>query len=357
MPETTATDAQSTGAVTAAVPDGPDGFVPLRVKRVVRETRDAISIVLDVPESSVRHFGYQAGQFLTLLVCVNGQEYRRCYSMSSAPTAGEDLRITVKRDRDGVVSNWLNDTAAPGSEIHALPPEGRFVLRDTDRELVAFAGGSGITPVFSLLRSALESTTRATRLFYANRGRDSVIFDEPLTSLRDEHVGRFVLQHHLDDEGGFVTPAQIEAFIAPNRDAEFYICGPGPFMDIVQTALRTAGVPADRVHLEHFEVAELPVGPATGEAVTEEVTIELENRKITVSYSQGDTLLQTARMAGLRAPSSCEIGSCGTCMARLTEGSARMVNNDALEDDEVDDGWVLTCQALPTSRAVRVVYE
>ncbi len=158
-------------------------------------------------------------------------------------------------------------------------------------------------------------------------------------------------------KSGFVTPAQIEAFIAPTSDAEYYICGPGPFMDIVQTALRTAGVPADRVHVEHFEVAALPVGPVTGEAITEEVTIELENRKTTVPYSQGDTLLQTARMAGLRAPSSCEIGSCGTCMARLTEGSARMVNNDALEDDEVDDGWVLTCQALPTSRTVRVVYE
>jgi 3-ketosteroid 9alpha-monooxygenase subunit B len=362
MPESTATDAHSTGAVTAAVPEGPEGFVPLRVKRVVRETSDAISIVLDVPESSVRHFGYRAGQFLTLLVCVNGREHRRCYSMSSAPAAGEDLRITVKRDRDGVVSNWLNDTAAPGNEIHALPPQGRFVLKDTDRELVAFAGGSGITPVFSLLRSALESTTRGTRLFYANRGRDSVIFDEPLTSLRDQHVGRFVLQHHLDDESGFVTPLQIEAFIADAKNtdaADYYICGPGPFMDIVQATLRTAGVPTDRVHLEHFEVAELPVGPPVdgGAVVTEEVTIELENRKITVPYSQGDSLLQTARMAGLRAPSSCEIGSCGTCMARLTEGSARMINNDALEDDEVDDGWVLTCQALPTSRTVRVVYE
>ncbi len=362
MPEPTATDAHSTGADTASVPGGPEGFVPLRVQRVVRETRDAISIVLDVPESSVRHFGYQAGQFLTLLVCVDGQEHRRCYSMSSAPAAGEDLRITVKRDRDGVVSNWLNDTAAPGNEIHALPPQGRFVLKDTDRELVAFAGGSGITPVFSLLRSALESTTRGARLFYANRGRDSVIFDEPLAFLKDLHSGRFVLQHHLDDESGFVTSAQIEAFVAQAKNAdaaEYYICGPGPFMEIVQATLRTAGVPTDRVHLEHFEVAQLPVGPPPdgGEATTEEVTIELERRKITVPYSPGDTLLQTARMAGLSAPSSCEIGSCGTCMARLTQGSARMINNDALEDDEVDDGWVLTCQALPTSRTVRVVYE
>ena len=232
-------------------------------------------------------------------------------------------------------------------------------MKDTDRELVAFAGGSGITPVFSLLRSALESTTRGARLFYANRGRDSVIFDEPLASLKDLHSDRFALQHHLDDESGFVTPAQVEAFITHAKDAEYYICGPGPFMDIVQATLRTAGVPTDRVHLEHFEVAELPVGPSadSDEAVTEEVTIELEKRKITVPYSQGDTLLQTARMAGLSAPSSCEIGSCGTCMARLTQGSARMINNDALEDDEVADGWVLTCQAVPTSRTVRVVYE
>jgi 3-ketosteroid 9alpha-monooxygenase subunit B len=337
----------------------PEGFVSLRVKDVVRETHDAISIVLDVPESNSRHFGYQAGQFLTLLVCVNGHRHRRCYSMSSSPAAGEDLRITVKRDRDGVVSNWLNDTAAPGNEIHALPPEGRFVLKDTEREVIAFAGGSGITPVFSLLRSALISSTRNTRLFYANRDRDSVIFDEALASLNESHSGRLVLHHHLDDESGFVTPAHVDAFVAGAKDADYYICGPGPFMDIVQSALRAAGVPSDRVHLEHFEVAEMPVdpSPASRDAVTEEVTIELQRRTITVPYSRGDTLLQTARMAGLQAPSSCEVGSCGTCMARLTQGSARMINNDALEDDEVEDGWVLTCQSLPTSRTVRVVYE
>ena len=275
---------------------------------------------------------------------------------------GEDLRITVKRDRDGVVSNWLNDTALPGNEIHALPPEGRFVLKDTDRDVIAFAGGSGITPVFSLLRSALISSTRNTRLFYANRDRDSVIFDEALASLNDSHSGRFVLHHHLDAERGFVTPAHVDAFVAGAEDtdaADYYICGPGPFMEIVQTALRAAGVPSDRVHLEHFEVAEMPVDPsaAGGDTVTEEVTIELQKRTITVPYSRGDTLLQTARMAGLQAPSSCEVGSCGTCMARLTQGSARMINNDALEDDEVHDGWVLTCQSLPTSRTVRVVYE
>jgi 3-ketosteroid 9alpha-monooxygenase subunit B len=337
----------------------PDGFVPLRVKRVMRETKDAISIVLDVPESSAQHFRYRAGQFLTLLISVDGQEHRRCYSMSSSPLVGEDLRITVKRDRDGVVSNWLNDTAAPGFEVHAAPPQGRFVLTDTDRELIVFAGGSGITPVFSLLRSALTSSSRHTRLFYANRSRDSVIFDAALAELKELHPDRFALHHHLDEESGIVTPAQVESFVAHADDAEFYICGPGPFMDTVHKTLRTAGVPPERVHLERFEVAPTPFVSLAdaGGVVTEEVTIVLDRRTVTVPYSQGDTLLQTARMADLRAPSSCEIGSCGTCMARLTDGCARMLNNDALEEDEVEEGWVLTCQALPTSRTVRVVYE
>ena len=336
----------------------PDGFVPLRVKRVIRETAEAISIVLDVPGSSAQRFRYQAGQFLTLRVHIGGREYRRCYSMSSSPVLGEDLRITVKRDRDGVVSNWLNDTAAAGDELDAAPPGGRFVLRDTDRELIAFAGGSGITPVFSLVRSALASTARASRLFYANRNRDAVIFADELASLRERYPDRFALQHHLDDESGIVTPAEVGSFVASARDAEFYICGPGPFMDTVESALSAAGVPADRVHLERFEVGTAPTEPPdAGAGVTEEVTIELDRRTTTVPYCQGDTLLQTARMAGLSAPSSCETGICGTCMARLTEGSARMLNNDALDDDEVNDGWVLTCQSLPTSPTVRVVYE
>jgi 3-ketosteroid 9alpha-monooxygenase subunit B len=335
----------------------PDGFVPLRIKQVVPETRDAVSIVLDVPESRAGQFSYQAGQFLTLLVCVDGCEYRRCYSMSSSPALGEDLRITVKRDRSGVVSNWLNDNAAPGEQLHALPPQGRFVLNGTDRAVITFAAGSGITPVFSLLRTALISSTRTTRLFYANRRRDTVIFDDALASLKAQHPDRFVLHHHLDDESGFVTPAQITAFVT--EDADFYVCGPNGFMETVRTALCSAGAPADRVHVEHFDVADVAAAapPDTGDAVTDEVTIVLDGSTTTAPYVSGDTLLQTARMAGLRAPSSCEIGSCGTCMARLTHGSARMINNDALDQDEVDDGWVLTCQALPTSPTVRVVYE
>ncbi|MFN3003822.1 2Fe-2S iron-sulfur cluster-binding protein [Mycolicibacterium wolinskyi] len=331
-----------------------EGFVPLRVKQVVRETSDAVSLVFDRPPGGAAEFRYLPGQFLTLLVHVDGQEHRRCYSMSSSPALDEDLQITVKRDRDGVVSNWLNNTAAPGDELHAAPPQGRFVMREQERDLVAFAGGSGITPVYSLLRSALETTGRGARLFYANRSRDSIIFEKSLAALREGHPDRFTLCHHLDDEKGLVTAEQVETFIAEVTDADFYVCGPGPFMDTVEKALLSAGVSADRLHLERFTVAPAPVETAT---VTEEVTIELDRRSVTLAYRPGHTLLQTARMGGLRAPSSCETGSCGTCIAQITEGSARMLNNDALDDDEVADGLVVTCQALPTSRTVKVVYE
>lgn len=336
-----------------------DGFAPLRITRVVRETADAVSLVLDVPEQSSRRFRYEAGQFLTLRVTLGGRDLRRCYSMSSAPVEGE-LRITVKRDPGGLVSNWINDHAAEGGQIHATPPEGRFILRGDlsgATDVVAFAGGSGITPIMSLARAAVDDPDRRIRLFYANRARDSVIFADPLDRLVAEHGDRMVLHKHFDEDAGVVEPAAIEAFIAPAGDAHYYVCGPGPFMDTVEKTLLAAGVKESRLHLERFTVEAAAPSAVEQSGVTEEVVIELDRQTTTASYRKGETLLQTVRSAGLRAPASCETGSCGTCMARVVEGTAHMLNNDALDDDEVEEGWVLTCQSLPTSRRVRMSYE
>lgn len=344
-------------ASTATAPENSADFTPLRVDRVIRETADAVSLVLSVPASVAPRFGYRAGQFLTLQVHIDGQEYRRCYSMSSSPVLGDDLRITVKRDGVGVVSNWLND-ASVGDELHAAPPAGRFVLREQPRNLIAFAGGSGITPVYSLITSALAGDSRAAKLFYANRSRLSVIFEDALANLTAQHPERLLVHHHLDEDRGVVSPDDIRSFVAAG-DADYYVCGPGPFMDTVEQTLLAEGVPRDRLHLERFTTT-IPAEAAPADAAadaTEEITFELGKQVTTVPYRAGNTLLQTARLAGLRAPSSCETGSCGTCMAQVTEGSARMLNNDALEDDEVAEGWVLTCQSLPTGRTVRVVYE
>lgn len=337
-----------------------DGFAPLRIKRVVRETADAVSLVLDVPKRCSHRFRYRAGQFLTLRVSVDGRDLRRCYSMSSAP-AEEELRITVKRDPGGVVSNWINDTAAEGLEIHAAPPEGRFVLGERvspARPLIGFAGGSGITPIMSLVRTALADSGRPVRLFYANRGRDSVIFADALARLVEEHGDRLIVEHHYDDVSGVVTDAAIAEFIAELGDADFYVCGPAPFMATVESAILQTGVPQERLHLERFTIAQTGAAVADDDQeVCEEVIIELDRKTVTASYREGDTLLQTARQQGLKAPASCETGSCGTCMAQVIEGSAQMRINDALEEDEVEEGWVLTCQSMPTTRTVRIVYE
>lgn len=342
-----------------------DGFTPVRIKQVIRETSDAVSLVLGIPEPSRDRFRYAAGQFITIRARIDGAEHCRCYSMSSSPAVDPDLRITVKRDRDGLVSNWINDTATVGDALRVAPPEGRFVLTATERNVVTFAGGSGITPVFSLVHSTLAATTRKARLFYANRNLDSVIFRAALADMIDTHSGRLQVHHHLDDLDGVVSPQHIADFIGdtelegggPRSHTDYYVCGPAPFMDTVERALLDAGIPKQQVHLERFSFAAIPPPDPAEPVVTEEVTIKLGHRTVTAPYRAGNTLLQTARLAGLKAPFSCETGSCGTCMAHVVEGSARMLNNDALDDDEVSEGWVVTCQALPTSRTARVVYE
>lgn len=354
--ETSTTSLEESAELTDA-----DGFTPLRVKDVIRETADAVSLILDVPELIKDRFDYAAGQYVTIKVTVGDAEHRRCYSMSSSPDVDSDLRITVKRDRDGVVSNWINDTVAAGHVLLTAPPDGRFVLKSADRDVVTFAGGSGVTPVFSLVHTTLATTDRRARMFYANRDVDSVIFRDALARLTETHRDRLQVHHHLDAHDGAVSARHITEFLgadgATAAGADYYICGPGPFMDAVERVLLDAGIPAQQIHLERFTVAPVAAEATAESAATEEVTITLGRTTITQPYRAGTTLLQTARLAGLKAPSSCEVGTCGTCIAQVTEGSARLLNNDALDDDEVAEGWVVTCQALPTSRTVKVVYE
>ena len=339
------------------------GFHRLRVAGVVRETADASSFVLEVPEELRRSFAYQAGQFCNLRVEIDGTSHVRCYSMSSSPALGEPLQVTVKRVPGGVVSNWLVDHLGVGDEIDVGVPAGFFQLTPVAGDLVTFAAGSGITPVFSLLKTALATTGRRARLLYANRDRDSIIFDAELRALEERHGGRLSVAHHLDAEDGYVTSDDVRSLVdagwAP-PGAEYYVCGPGPFMDIVEEVLLAQGVDEDRLHIERFTPAELLVvpEPVDGPAGTAtRVTVELNGRTDSTDHRPGATILQTARQMGMSPPFSCESGSCATCMARLVEGTVSMFTNNALTADEVEDGWILTCQSVPTSGSVRVVYE
>lgn len=347
------------------------GYHPLRVREIVRETADTCSFVLDVPDDLTEAFAYQAGQFCTFRVRMGEDEHLRSYSMSSAPETDDRLAVTVKRVPNGLVSNWLHDHVAEGDVVEVTRPAGVFCRRDGGRPVVAFCGGSGITPVMSITKSVLASTDRPVRVLYANRDRAAVIFDQQFAQLADTHPGRLQVRHHLDDQGGLLQPDAIRAFVGEQLDADLYICGPTGFMDLVETTLLDAGVAPERIAMERFDSpAAQPSPGATPTSASEssdtagssddaprEVTVILKGKRTTIGYQAGDTLLETARRGGLKAPFSCEAGDCATCMALLHEGTATMRANNALDADEVDEGWVLTCQAIPHGSQVTVEYE
>jgi 3-ketosteroid 9alpha-monooxygenase subunit B len=343
------------------------GYHSLRIARIVTETHDASSFVLDVPDELAEAFRYRPGQFCTFRVHIDGDEHLRSYSMSSAPETDRDLTVTVKRVTGGLVSNWFLDNLVEGDHVEVTKPAGVFCPRESERPVLGFCGGSGITPVMSIAKHVLSATQRSVRLLYANRDRDSVIFDAAFTTLGADHPDRLLVRDHFDADEGWLTPGAIAEFVGSDLDADLYICGPGPFMDLVESTLQTLGVEQDRIFIERFlvgqqEKTDALVDDETGSApdavaVPDEVTVLLGGKTTVVRYQPGDTLLETARRGGLRPPFSCEAGNCATCMAFLKEGSARMRVNNALTPEEVEEGWVLTCQSLPSGRAVTVEYE
>jgi ferredoxin-NADP reductase len=331
-------------------------YYSLRVAEVVTETADSRSFVFAIPPTLEQVFAYTAGQFCTFRATIGGEPVVRCYSMSSSPDTGDRFTTTVKRVPGGRMSNWMIDTLAPGDAIELMRPTGLFVLRETDAPIVAFAGGSGITPVISIIKSALATTARPIALVYANRSADSVIFAGELERLRAASAGRLSVHHHLDSERGFLDAAACAALVGERADADFYLCGPGPYMETVEAGLALRGIARTQLFIERFTMpGEVPA--LSESSATESLVVRIERRKHTIRYQLGDTILDAARRAGLSPPFSCESGSCATCMARLEAGRATMRVNNALSADEVDAGWVLTCQAIPTSREVVVNYD
>jgi ferredoxin-NADP reductase len=336
------------------------GFHETRILRVIDETPDARTYVLDAP------FTYQAGQFVTFRACGT----LRSYSMSSSPDTDTELAATVKRVPGGLVSNWMNDTLHAGDVVEVTAPAGVFTLRDSTGPLIAFAGGSGVTPIMSLAKSALKTTMRNVKVFCANRDAESVIFAAGLDELAARYPGRLEVRHHLDSGSGLVTKDEILDFAGDLPDGtDFYLCGPEPFMDLIEGALLDRGVPPEHVRTERFnpvEAAEEEEAAAEEAARADQgaadlasgtITITLDGKTTATAHVPGITLLEHARRAGLKPPFSCEAGNCATCMGHLEAGEVKMRVNNALDDDEVTDGYVLTCQSVPVTADVTVVYE
>ena len=332
-------------------------FHTLKVSRVIDETHDTRSFVLEIPPDLAQTFVYRAGQFCTFQAEIDGEQLGRCYSMSSSPDVGDPMTVTVKRVVGGRMSNWMNETVVPGSHLEVLRPAGLFVLRDSDQPIVAFAGGSGITPILSIVKSALAKTEREILLVYANKTREVVIFRDGLDRLVADANGRLEVHFHLDAESGFLDAAQCAALVGDRTGGDFYVCGPAPYMDVVEAGLATCGISDEQLFIERFDFDDSD-SSTSEDSVPSLLTIRLGKREHEIPYQAGDTILDAARRAGLSdAPFSCQRGSCATCMAQLVEGSASMRVNNALTEEEVADGFVLTCQALPSGERVVVNYD
>lgn len=340
-------------------------FHTLRIARVIRETPDASSFVLQIPEAQAELFRYRAGQFLTFRIRRRLRTLLRCYSLSSSPEAGDAPMVTVKRVAGGRVSNWLNDRLAAGDRIAALPPAGRFTLREPAGEsaggppLLFFAGGSGITPVFSLIKTALWRGGRRLRLFYANRDASSVIFRAELEALTRAHPELEVI-HHLDSSGGVAAPGQLAAAAAGFESAHAYLCGPAPFMELAEAALSAAGFDSARIFIERFVSppdGQAPAVALQAEGVACNLAIRLGGTLHRVVCQPGQSILQAAREAGLSPPAACEEGFCGSCAARRLRGKIHLRANDVFSEEDLAAGWTLTCQGYPETPDCEISYD
>lgn len=357
-------DATHSPANAGATPESVGAKGPyhaLRIARVIDETSDARSFVLEIPPELRAQFAYRAGQFLTFRVTVDGERLVRCYSLASSPDVDAEHKVTVKRIADGRVSNWMNDRLRGGDVLETMRPAGVFVLRDRATPLVLFGAGSGVTPVISLLKSALATTPRKVRLVYANRDADSIIFRAEIDRLAAAHRDRLEVVHRLDVESGFLDAQATRDYVGSWLDADFYVCGPTPFMDTVESTLGELGIARDRIHVERFvslsgDGASHAPKAAPGDAAQVRVRVRLDGQEREVPYTAGQTLLAAARAAGLEPPFACEEGYCSCCMAKLVRGTVRMAANDALDAGQLAEGWVLTCQSVPTSDEIEVEY-
>jgi len=341
------------------------GVYRLQVAEVIDETADARSLVLRVPAELQERFRYKPGQFLSFRVPYAGKLLTRCYSMASSPDCDALPKVTVKRVEGGRVSNWMNQWVQAGDWLEVLPPAGHFHLNAGEHDLVLFGGGSGITPVFSILKSALKTSQRRIKLIYANRDEASVIFKDELRQLAKANGARLEVVHVLDSVQGFLSAAEVRHLVRGHAGAEFFICGPGPFMDTVEGALLELGAAAARIHVERFVsppdpdellAQEAEARAATAGSACEVLAVELDGQQHEIACQPGDTLLQSCKAAGLDVPSSCEEGFCGACMCVVQEGETQLARNDVLSAQELAEGWTLACQSRPTSARVRLKF-
>lgn len=332
----------------------------------------ARTVIFDVPEDLAETFRWRAGQHVTLRFDLAGQEERRSYSISASPVSGP-LQITVKRVEGGLVSNHINDHIVAGDRIDVMPPFGGFCLdpdKSARRTCYFFAGGSGITPLIAMVQALLEDEPFSTaHLVFGNRNAASILFREGIEDLAARHKERMTVSHVLSApswlssfspwRSGRIDEAAIETLFAEQppyaQDVQYFVCGPGAMNGSVKSALMNLDVPANRIHMESFGAMQVEEDGVKGVAAQAQVT--LDGATHDVSVAAGQTLLEAIRAHNLDPPFSCQSGVCGACRARLTSGAAHMRARMALEDSDIEDSAILTCQSVAQSKELAIAFE
>jgi 3-ketosteroid 9alpha-monooxygenase subunit B len=336
----------------------------LTVADVVVETPDARSVVFEIPAEHAEAFRYSAGQFLTLKIPSDRTgSVARCYSLSSAPHENR-VQVTVKRTDGGYGSSWVCSSLRPGMTVDVLAPAGVFCPASVDEDFLLFAGGSGITPVMAILKTALEQGSGRVVLVYANRDESSVIFAGELASLAKRYGDRLVVVHWLESVQGLPDVSQLRGLATAYTSHEAFLCGPAPFMAAAREALGQLGVPRDRVHVEKFTsltgnpFEDVPVEeePASDEAPAS-LTVSLDGDTRSMAWPRRRKLLDHLLQAGMDAPYSCREGQCSACACRVVSGEVKMLHNEVLDAEDIADGIVLACQSLPVTDDVSISYE
>lgn len=353
-------------------------FHALKIREIRRETADCVSVSFDVPEAFQDAYRFEAGQHLTLRKDFDGEDVRRSYSICVAPSEGE-LRVAVKELPGGRFSTFVNRTLNVGDVLEVMTPSGKFyhppASSDAGRHVAAFAAGSGITPVMSIMKTILENEPQSTfTLFYANRKPDSVIFLEEVEDLKNRYLRRLSVHHVLSRQesdsplfNGRIDADKCRTFCKTLLDVahtdDFYLCGPAAMVETLRQTLQEEGADSKKIHTELF------FAPGQGEqtqratdetvpAVEAHIGITLDGRSFEFPLaSRGDTILDAALQAGANLPFACKGGVCCTCKALLTEGEVRMDVNYGLEPDELEDGFILTCQSHPLTPLVKVNFD
>jgi len=354
-------------------------FHSLKIADIRRETADCVSVAFELTEALQEEYKYIQGQYLTLKFKVNGTEIRRSYSLCSSPLADREMRIAVKKVKDGLGSGFINDKLKAGDQMEVMTPMGNFytpLSPSNKKNYVLFAGGSGITPMLSIIKTIIQAEPFSTLiLFYGNRDVQSIIFKKELEDLAGINSGRFGLYHVLENPTpgtselytGMLSKEKVKALmdkhIQKSSDNEYFICGPGPMMENVKASLQELKLDEKRIHIEYFtavlEAVNKAEAASAGVADTfSKVTVIMDGQRTEFDLaSNGNVILDQALDAGVDVPYACKGAVCCTCRAKLLEGKVKMDNNYALTDNEVKEGFILTCQSHPLTPVVVVDYD